>query len=276
MISPADFLLTGQVAFITGGAMGIGAGIAAGYAACGADVVLADIDLVQAELTAQKITAETGRRALAMACDVNDPVQIRAAVAQTLARFGRLDMLVNNAAGVRPAPFLDLSDRSRERHLQINLMNLFTATDAAVRAMIDGGRGGSILNIASIEGLRAAPNFAIYGACKAAMLSMTQTLALELAGHGIRVNALAPDHIDTEGMRRMGGQAPALVAARRRYVPLGRDGHVDDCAGAAVFLASPAARYITGTILGIDGGTRAASGWIRTAPGGWTVVEPDH
>ncbi|MES2258446.1 MAG: SDR family oxidoreductase [Pseudomonadota bacterium] len=276
MISPSDFLLTGQVAFITGGALGIGAGIAAGYAAFGADVVLADIDLAQAQLTAQRIAADTGRQALAIACDVSEPLQIKAAVAQTLERFGRLDILVNNAAGVRPSPFLDLSDRSRERHLQINLVNLFTATDAAVRAMIAGGRGGSVLNIASIEGLRAAPNFAVYGACKAAMLSMTQTLALELAEHGIRVNALAPDHVETEGMHRMGGQSPKLVAARRRYIPLGRDGNVDDCAGAAVYLASPAARYITGAILGIDGGTRAASGWVRArAGGGWTMIDPD-
>lgn len=274
MIAPGDFLLTGQVAFITGGALGIGAGIAAGYAAFGADVVLADIDLAQAEQTAQRIAADNGRQAIAIACDVGDPAQIRAAVAQTLERFGRLDILVNNAAGVRPAPFLDLSERSRERHLQINLVNLFTSTDAAVRAMIDGGRGGSILNIASIEGQRAAPNFAVYGACKAAMLSLTQTLALELAEHGIRVNALAPDHIATEGMARMGGQAPELVAARRRYVPLGRDGAVDDCAGAAVFLASPAAAYITGAVLGIDGGTRAASGWVRGRQGGWTVIDP--
>jgi NAD(P)-dependent dehydrogenase (short-subunit alcohol dehydrogenase family) len=273
MISPADFLLTGQVAFVTGGALGIGAGIAAGYAAFGADVVLADIDLAQAERTARRIAAETGRQAIAIACDVSAPDQIRAAVAHTVQRFGRLDILVNNAAGVRPAPFLDLSERSRERHLQINLVNLFSATDAAVRAMIAGGRGGSILNIASIEGLRAAPNFAVYGACKAAMLSMTQTLALELAEHGIRVNALAPDHIATEGMARMGGQAPQLVEARRRYVPLGRDGEVDDCAGAAVYLASPAAAYVTGAVLGIDGGTRAASGWVRARQGGWAVVE---
>jgi NAD(P)-dependent dehydrogenase (short-subunit alcohol dehydrogenase family) len=273
VIAPGDFLLTGQVAFITGGAMGIGAGIAAGYAAFGADVVLADIDIAAAERTAQRISAETGRQALAIACDVADPAQIRAAVEQTLQRFGRLDLLVNNAAGVRPAPFLELSERSRERHLQLNLGNLFSATDAAVRAMIAGGRGGSVLNVASIEGQRAAPHFAVYGACKAAMLSLTQSLALELAEHGIRVNAIAPDHIVTEGMVRMGGQAPERVSARQRYVPLGRDGEVDDCAGAAVYLASPMARYITGTVLNIDGGTRAASGWVRGRAGGWNVVE---
>jgi NAD(P)-dependent dehydrogenase (short-subunit alcohol dehydrogenase family) len=273
MIAPGDCLLTGQVAFVTGGAMGIGAAIAAGYASFGADVVLADIDLAQAQATARKIGGDTGRRTLAIACDVSDPAQIRAAVAQTVASFGRLDLLVNNAAGVRPSPFLELSDRSRERHLQINLMNLFTATDAAVQAMIEGGRGGSILNVASIEGQRAAPNFAVYGACKAAMLSLTQSLALELAEHGIRVNAIAPDHIDTEGMRRMGGQAPELVAARRRYVPLGRDGAPDDCAGAAVYLASALARYVTGITLNIDGGTRASSGWVRAKAGGWTAIE---
>ncbi|MET0377475.1 MAG: SDR family oxidoreductase, partial [Spongiibacteraceae bacterium] len=272
MISPNDILLTDQVAVVTGGAMGIGAGIAKGLASFGAHIVIADIDVAAAEKTAALIR-EQGRQVLVVATDVMDKEQIKAMVAKTIAHFGRLDIFVNNVGGVRSSRFMDLSERSRERHVQINLMNLLACTEAAARAMIDRGQGGNIINITSIEGQRAAPMFSVYAACKAAMNSFTRTTALELAEHGIRVNTIAPDIVDTEGARTMnpGFYTADTVARRSKYIPLGRDGIVDEIASAAVFLASRMANYVTGAVLNVDGGTSASSGWLKSDDGGWSL-----
>jgi NAD(P)-dependent dehydrogenase (short-subunit alcohol dehydrogenase family) len=149
--------------------------------------------------------------------------------------------------------------------------------------MIRGGRGGSILNVTSIEGSRAAPNFSVYAACKAGMISFTRTMALELSGEGIRVNAIAPDHTVTPGGRgnRAGPvdpvawpkQTPEQQDAWARLIPLGREGVDVECGHLAAFLASPSAAYITGALIPIDGGTWASSGWVRDRGGGWTLVE---
>jgi len=268
-----DILLTGQVALITGGASGIGQGIAMGMAEFGADIVIADIDGAAGEQTARRI-CEMGRRALSVPTDVTDGDQIQAAVERTGTAFGRLDILVNNAGGSRPAPFVKLSDRSIRRQIDINLTNLFIATHAAARAMIAAERGGSIINISSIEGLRAAPGFSVYAACKAGMVSFTKTMALELAEHKIRVNAIAPDFVPTAGIQRMNPEvmSDAQIKARRRYIPLGRDGNLEDCAAASIFLSSKMASYITGTTLSVDGGTFASSGWTRDDEGGWSPI----
>jgi NAD(P)-dependent dehydrogenase (short-subunit alcohol dehydrogenase family) len=149
--------------------------------------------------------------------------------------------------------------------------------------MVREGRGGSIVNISSIEGTRAAPMYSVYAACKAGMLNLTRTLAVEMAEHGIRVNAITPDQTRTAGNSgaRHGEVDPARLLARTeeqredlaRYVPLGREGTVDECGDVVAFLCSPLARYITGVTLPVDGGTWASSGWIRRddAPG-WTLV----
>jgi NAD(P)-dependent dehydrogenase (short-subunit alcohol dehydrogenase family) len=156
------------------------------------------------------------------------------------------------------------------------MLSMFTATHAAVAAMLESGQGGSVINITSIEGSRAAPRCAVYAACKAGMINFTRTAAVELAEHNIRVNAIAPDHVDTPGIR---GLNPAyfsekVLAARARYIPMGRDGTLDDIGHAAVFLASNMASYITGTTLNVDGGTFASSGWVRGGETGWTLF-PD-
>jgi NAD(P)-dependent dehydrogenase (short-subunit alcohol dehydrogenase family) len=153
------------------------------------------------------------------------------------------------------------------------LKSIAVGTQTAAKLMIAAGAGGSIINITSIEGLRAAPGYAVYAGCKAGIVNFTRTTALELAEHGIRVNAIAPDIVLTETMARY---IPALFteegrAAQTRYVPLGRPGNFDDCAGAAVFLASSMSGYITGTTLNVDGGTWASSGWIRNDADGWTL-----
>lgn len=139
--------------------------------------------------------------------------------------------------------------------------------------MILGGKGGAIINVATIEAQRAAPLHSAYAAAKAGMLSFTRTAALELSAHGIRVNAIAPDMVFTEAMLNNNPAAltPAFKAAHERYFPLGRTGNFDDCAGVAVFLASSMAAYVTGVTINVDGGSWASSGWTRDASGTWRL-----
>jgi NAD(P)-dependent dehydrogenase (short-subunit alcohol dehydrogenase family) len=284
-VKPEDILLTDLVAIVTAGGAGIGQGIAAGIAAFGADVVIADIDPERGAVTAALVETE-GREALVVPTDMTAADQVRAMVEQAHARFGRVDILVNNAGGVRQGTFLEQSERSWRRHVDLNLMSVFATTAAVAPLMIESGRGGSIINVASIEALRAAPEFAVYAACKAAMTNFTRTMALELAEHAIRVNALAPDLIATPGLRGIvrgpvPDQLPPLSAATaeglRRYVPAGVEGSPDDCAAAAVFLASRMGRYISGVTLSIDGGTWASGGWQRSREGsGWQLFDRDQ
>lgn len=277
-----DLMLKDQVAVVTGGGGGIGAGIALKLAEYGAHVVVVDIIAERAEDVAGKIR-QIGRRSLAIAADVMDTDQIGSFIARTETEFGRLDILVNNAGGTSHRLFLDQTERNWRRHIDINFISMIAATSAAAPVMIKGGRGGSIVNIASIEGQRAAPGYAIYAACKAGMLSFTRTMALELSEHGIRVNAISPDHTVTPGMR---GNRQGLVDesqwykmsekmqwAMNRIIPLGREGHVDECGNAAVFLSSRMAEYITGINLNVDGGTWASSGWLRDPEGRWTLSD---
>jgi len=279
---PLDIMLTDRVAIVTGGGGGIGRGVATGLARYGADVVIAEIVPERAEETASLVRA-LGRQALPIVTDVMDTDQIRAMIAKADAHFGRLDILVNNAGGVAPRPFLEQSERSWRRHIDINFVSMLAATATAAPIMIRGGRGGSIINVSSIESTRAAPNYAVYAACKAAMVSFTRSAALELAEHGIRVNTIAPDHTVTPGNmgNRVGPvdpskwviRSPEEQDAMNRVIPLGREGIVEECANAAVFLCSKMADYVTGTILPVDGGTWASSGWVRSKEGSWTLNE---
>ena len=182
--------------------------------------------------------------------------------------MGGVDILVNNAGGTRRLAFLDLGDVGWRKHVELNFYGLFGCTDAVVRAMIDGGRKGSIINISSIEGLRAAPMYSVYAACKAGMLNFTRTLALELSAQGIRVNAVAPDFIDTSHTMQM--MTPDRMQSIGRGIPLGRPGHVNEVAGACVFLAADLSSYVTGTTMSVDGGTFASSGWTLNDEGEWT------
>lgn len=281
-MNPTDILLTDQVAIVTGGGGGIGRGIALAMASAGADIVIADILPERCEETAARVR-ELGRRALAVPTDVMDIEQIGAMVVKAEAEFGRIDILVNNAGGVSGRRFLEQSERSWRRHIDINLVSMLAATQAVAPVMIRGGRGGNIINVTSIEGSRAAPMFAVYAACKAAMISFTRTMALELAEHGIRVNAIAPDHTITPGNQgnRTGPvdpstwppKTPEELETWARLIPLGREGIDAECGNVAVFLASSLASYVTGTVLPVDGGTWASMGWLRNGRGGWTLIE---
>ena len=274
--------LDGQVACVTGGGGGIGRAIALRLADAGADVAVFEILPERAEEVAARVR-ELGRRALALPGDAMDADAIRAAMARTDAEFGRIDILVNNAGGVSARPFLEQGERSWRRHIDLNLVSMLAATHAAVPVMSRGGRGGAILNVASIEAERAAPNFAVYAACKAGMVSFTRSMAVELSGHGIRVNCIAPDHTVTPGTmgNRAGPVDPTTwrergedeLDAMNRLIPLGREGVDGECGDAAVFLCSAMASYVTGVSLPVDGGTWAAGGWVRGRDGRWTLNE---
>jgi NAD(P)-dependent dehydrogenase (short-subunit alcohol dehydrogenase family) len=275
-------LLTDQVAVVTGGGGGIGRAIALAFAAVGADVVIGDVIPERCEETAERVR-ELGRRALPVPTDVMSTDQVRALIDKAAGEFGRLDILVNNAGGVSRRPFVDQSERSWRRVIDLNLVGMLAATSAAVPVMKAGGRGGSIINVSSIEGSRAAPHYAVYSACKAGMNNFTRTLAVELSDDNIRVNAIAPDMTITPGIRgNFTGPVdpstwitptPEQEAVIARRIPLGRAGIDDECGRAAVFLASKMASYVTGVILPVDGGTWASGGWVRGREGGWVLSE---
>ncbi len=262
MLQPDAARLDGKVAVVTGGGAGIGRGIAEGLATFGASIAVWERDPGTAAAVATSVDG------LGLVVDVRDGEALDRALAETLDRLGAVDILVNNAGGTFRAPLVDTSDNGFDALHQANLGHVLRCTRRVAAAMIDAGRGGSIINVTSIEGVRAAPGYAAYAAAKAGVINLTQTAAVELGPHGIRVNALAPDVCLTEGLTAM--MTPDDESRLDDMVPLGRPGHVDDLAGAAVFLASDLARYVTGVTLHVDGGTHAAGGWYRR-DGEWVL-----
>jgi NAD(P)-dependent dehydrogenase (short-subunit alcohol dehydrogenase family) len=273
--------LEGQHAVITGAGAGLGQGIALELARHGANVTILEIDPERAEVTAGLIR-ELGAQALAVPTDVSHPDQVEAAIAAGQEEFGRTDVLVNNAGGVRARAFLDSKESNWRRLIDLNLISALAATSAAVPHMIAGGRGGVVLNVVSIEASRAAPMYSVYAGCKAALVNLTRTWALEFSEHNIRVNALAPDVIITPGIRgNVTGPvdpstwyvpSPEQQDAMDRYVPLLHQGDVSEFAEVAAFFCLPGARYVTGALIPVDGGTAASAGWIRDPERrGWTL-----
>ena len=254
-IDPSNIMLTGRVAVVTGGGAGIGRGIAAGLAAFGASVAIWEQD----PETCASAAAEIG--GLGITTDVRETAEVDAAFTQTTAELGPVTILINNAGGVFYSPILETREKGWDALYRANLRHVLLCTQRVAQGMVDAGVGGSVTSVTSIEGVRAAPGYAAYAAAKAGVINYTKTAALELAPYGIRVNALAPDITLTEGM-----QAVAPPGSDERFgftVPMGRAGHVDEMAGAAVFLASDLASYITGQTLHVDGGTHAAGGWYH-------------
>ena len=253
--------LAGQVAIVTGAAQGIGAACALALARAGAAVVVADLDGAAAMETAAHIAATKSAQVTAMPCDVADAAQCRALVEQTVARFGRVDILVNCAAVVVMNPALDLTIADWERIFAVGVYGAFAASQAFASAVIAGGQGGAIANISSITAQHSAHGRTAYAASKAALDSMTRSLALEWAAHGIRVNAVAPSHTATDRLKQAiqaGAMEHDTIVQR---IPMGRFAEPAEIADAVVFLCSDQARFITGQVLAVDGGYTANGGW---------------
>jgi 3-oxoacyl-[acyl-carrier protein] reductase len=254
-IDPSSILLTGRVAVVTGGGEGIGRGIAHGLTAFGAKVAIWERNPDTCASAAEDIGA------LGIVADVRDSEQVDAALEQTSEKLGVVSVLVNNAGGVFSSPLLETTENGWDALYRSNLRHVLLCTQRVSQRLVAAGLPGSIINVTSIEGVRAAPGYAAYAAAKAGVINYTKTAALELAAEGIRVNALAPDLTLTEGILRV--SPGGLPDGASHMIPMARPGHVDEMAGAAVFLASDMSSYITGQTIHVDGGTHAASGWYH-------------
>jgi 3-oxoacyl-[acyl-carrier protein] reductase len=241
--------LASQVAVVTGAGRGIGRAIALEFAGAGADVVCVSRTPENAEKAATEVRA-LGRRAWACAVDVADAAAVADAATRILADTARVDILVNNAGVTRDGLLARMSDADWDTVLGTNLKGAFAFTKAFTRTFLKQ-RSGRIINVASISGLMGNAGQANYAASKAGLIGFTKSVARELASRGITVNAIAPGFIETDMTVGLG---PELRAELLKRIPLGCFGQPEDVARAALFLASPAARYITGQVLTVDGG----------------------
>ena len=241
--------LANQIAVVTGAGRGIGRAIALKFANEGANVVVVSRTQENSEKVAAEIRA-LGRQAWAFAVDVADAAAVNAAAEKILAGTGKVDILVNNAGVTRDGLLMRLSDADWDTVLDTNLKGAFLVTKAFSRAMIKA-RTGRILNISSVIGLIGNAGQSNYAASKAGLIGFTQSCARELAGRGITVNAIAPGFIETDMTAELN---ETLKAEILKKIPLGKLGQSEDIAAAALYLASPAARYVTGQVLTVDGG----------------------
>ncbi len=250
------FDLTGKAAIVTGGAMGIGQGIALRLAEAGAGVLITDINLEAANNTVNQIRSKGGK-AEAIKADASSVADAKRTVQETVRAFGRLDIIVNNA-GIYPfAPALQMTEELWDKVLDINLKGLFFYSQAAAQEMMNEGHGGKIINIASIDALHPTGNLVHYDASKGGVVMVTKALALELGPHNIMVNAIAPGGIQTPGASGPVTSDEFLQAFISR-IPLRRVGVPDDIAKAVFFLASGASDYMTGSLVVVDGGVLQA------------------
>lgn len=247
------FSLTGRVAIVTGAGRGIGKAIALALADAGADVVVAARTIAEIEATASDIVSR-GRKSLAVCTDVTDTAQMDNLVQTTVREFGKLDIMVNNAGGggVR-APFTEVAEDYFDYVMKANVKSTFLGSRSAAKVMIQQKKG-NIINMSSVTATMPNPGSGPYSAAKAAVLNITQNLAVELGSYNIRVNALAPGIILTDLMTKLARVDPSVFDSRIKNTPLGRLGTTEDVAAAAVYLASDASSFVTGAVLLISGG----------------------
>jgi len=246
----SSFRLDGQVAIVTGASRGLGAAMAIGLAEAGADVALvARGNMRETERAVQAL----GRRALTINADLADRTTPDAIIEAVLAEFGRVDILVNNAGIIRRAPVLDYNDEDWDAVIDVNLRSAFALSRRFARELVARKSGGKIINIASMLSFQGGIRVAAYTAAKSGLLGLTRALANELAPIGINVNAIAPGYMATDNTQALRDD-PTRSREILARIPAGRWGTPDDLKGAVVFLASPAAEYVHGTTLAVDGG----------------------
>lgn len=248
------FRLDDRVAIVTGAGRGIGRGIALALAEAGADVVCAARSSAQIEDTAEQVRA-LGRRALAVPCDVMERAQLEHLVEAALDAFGQIDVLVNNAGGWPPKPALRTGEKDFEAAFRFNVTSAFLLTRFSVPHLAKTGRG-AIVNVSSAAGRLAQPGFAAYGTAKAALSFLTKNLAAEFAPR-VRVNAIAVGSVETSALA--GILSDDLRKTMQALTPMGRIGSVEDVAACALYLASPAAAWVTGKVFEVDGGTETTN-----------------
>lgn len=256
-VLPKIYGLEGHSAVVTGGGSGIGKATAQLLAEAGARVVVADIDAEAAAAVARELT-DAGYDSLAVTTDIADETSVREMFKACKNAFNSVDILVNNASIFPKVPFLEVSASQWERMHSINLHGTFLCMQQAIGHMVEGGNGGAIVNISSVSSQQVAVfNNVTYNTTKAGVNALTKTAALEFAKHRIRVNAVLPGGVATEGAKSASATASTPVTGpltQPERLPLGRIGSPHDIAKAILFLASPAADYITGQLLAVDGG----------------------
>jgi NAD(P)-dependent dehydrogenase (short-subunit alcohol dehydrogenase family) len=254
-LTAIDKRFAGQTVLVTGAARGLGLGVAERFVREGARVWLADMDSLVEEV-ATSIGGEAG-----VVCDVSDSAQVDALIASILEQAGRLDVVVANAGIGGGAPLVEMTDDAIRHILSVNLESVFFTCRAAARAMLPR-RSGVIVTVGSVFGRDTPPRSSAYGAAKAGVVALTQSLARELAPHGIRVNCVSPGHMGTElywrALQRRanatGRTYEQMVEAERTQIPLDRFGTGEDMGGLVAFLASPDGAYLTGQTINLDGG----------------------
>lgn len=268
--------LRGKVAVVTGGAGGLGRPITEDLARAGAAVAVCDRDPEATEAVGRSLT-ELGAQWHSACFDVRDSERLAVFFHEVDERFDRgVDVLVNVPGGGFRKPAIDLTPNGVTAVIRQNFVHVLEASQLAARRMRDGGEGGSIVTVSTVEAHRAMPDMAVYGAMKAAAEHLTRTLAVEWGPYGIRVNSVAPDHFPTPASKGAGWSEDSVTAPGDGVViPLGRKGTGRELSGCVLFLASAWSSYVTGTTLHVDGGTLAAAGWMRWPEGYENLIPPE-
>jgi NAD(P)-dependent dehydrogenase (short-subunit alcohol dehydrogenase family) len=253
-MKPPYFDMTGKVAIVTGGATGIGRGIAEGLADVGANIVIASRRLEKCEEACEEISKRTGVKTLPLRCDITKKHEIQALVEDVLNEFGHMDILVNNSGiGGSEKPILEMVEEDWNNTMDTNLKGVFTLSQAVVRKMRERGEGGKVINVASIGGLIGFPNMSAYCASKGGCVQLTKVMALEWARYNIQVNAILPGYFDTP-LNREFFSSDIGKQIIKQHIPMKRLAQIEEIKGVAILLASQASNFITGSTIAIDGG----------------------